>query len=145
MAADLHLHTAFSDGTYSPEELVRHAVRQRLQVIALTDHDTVGGVAEAKAEGARQGVTGGTDRGDQLVAGLRRIGNALRETRKARQAFRRRPDRIAGVLVADAGVQAAPGRRPRPATPDRGRRRDTRPRRGVSRSHRDRSRSAACR
>ena len=41
--ADLHLHTNFSDGTYTPEELVSHAVRQKLAAIALTDHDTVEG------------------------------------------------------------------------------------------------------
>jgi predicted metal-dependent phosphoesterase TrpH len=41
--ADLHLHTHFSDGTYSPEELVAQAQRQDLQAMALTDHDTVEG------------------------------------------------------------------------------------------------------
>jgi predicted metal-dependent phosphoesterase TrpH len=41
--ADLHLHTYFSDGTYSPEELVAQAVGQELHVLALTDHDTVEG------------------------------------------------------------------------------------------------------
>ena len=41
--ADLHLHTQFSDGTFSPTELVEHAVQQQLAVIALTDHDTVEG------------------------------------------------------------------------------------------------------
>jgi len=40
---DLHLHTFFSDGTYSPEELVGQAQRQELDVLALTDHDTVEG------------------------------------------------------------------------------------------------------
>jgi 3',5'-nucleoside bisphosphate phosphatase len=41
--ADLHLHTHFSDGTYSPQELVAQAKRQDLDLIALTDHDTVEG------------------------------------------------------------------------------------------------------
>jgi 3',5'-nucleoside bisphosphate phosphatase len=50
MAADLHLHTRFSDGTFTPEELVAHAARQRLSALALTDHDTVEGCARtAKA------------------------------------------------------------------------------------------------
>jgi predicted metal-dependent phosphoesterase TrpH len=44
-AADLHLHTNFSDGTFSPAELVAAAVKQTLSAIALTDHDTVGGCA----------------------------------------------------------------------------------------------------
>src|SRR5437762_8404386 len=43
MFADLHLHTNFSDGTYSPEELAAQANRVQLKAIALTDHDTVEG------------------------------------------------------------------------------------------------------
>jgi len=45
MYADLHLHTNFSDGTYSPEELVAQAARNGLSALALTDHDTVEGCA----------------------------------------------------------------------------------------------------
>lgn len=47
MFADLHLHTNFSDGTYSPEELVAQAVKHGLAAIALTDHDTVEGCGRA--------------------------------------------------------------------------------------------------
>jgi len=47
--ADLHLHTQFSDGTFSPEELVSHAQKHGLACIALTDHDTVEGCARAAA------------------------------------------------------------------------------------------------
>jgi predicted metal-dependent phosphoesterase TrpH len=47
MFADLHLHTRFSDGTYSPEELVAHANRHGLVALSLTDHDTVEGCAQA--------------------------------------------------------------------------------------------------
>ena len=43
MFADLHLHTYFSDGTYSPEELAGHARSHGLSAVALTDHDTVEG------------------------------------------------------------------------------------------------------
>ena len=43
MFADLHLHTSFSDGTYTPEELTGHAQREGLSILALTDHDTVEG------------------------------------------------------------------------------------------------------
>jgi 3',5'-nucleoside bisphosphate phosphatase len=41
--ADLHLHSHFSDGTYSPEELAAHARHCGLAAIALTDHDSVEG------------------------------------------------------------------------------------------------------
>lgn len=47
--ADLHLHTQFSDGTFTPEELVQHAQKNGLGCIALTDHDTVEGCARAAA------------------------------------------------------------------------------------------------
>ena len=43
MFADLHLHTNFSDGTYTPEELAGHAIRLRFKAVALTDHDTMEG------------------------------------------------------------------------------------------------------
>lgn len=45
--ADLHLHTNFSDGTFTPEELVSQAAKQRLTAIAVTDHDTVEGCERA--------------------------------------------------------------------------------------------------
>ncbi|MSU58161.1 MAG: PHP domain-containing protein [Pedosphaera sp.] len=43
MFADLHLHTHFSDGTFSPEEIVARAERAGFSALALTDHDTVEG------------------------------------------------------------------------------------------------------
>ena len=43
MFADLHLHTHFSDGTFSPEEVVARGCRAGLGTLALTDHDTVEG------------------------------------------------------------------------------------------------------
>lgn len=47
--ADLHLHTSFSDGTFTPEELVLQAQKNGLSCIALTDHDTVQGCGRAAA------------------------------------------------------------------------------------------------
>ena len=44
---DLHIHTHASDGQFSPTAVVNAAVRGRLDVIAVTDHDTVAGVNEA--------------------------------------------------------------------------------------------------
>ncbi|HYG24213.1 MAG TPA: PHP domain-containing protein [Verrucomicrobiae bacterium] len=49
MFADLHLHTNFSDGTYTPEELIAQAARHGFAAIALTDHDTTEGCARAQA------------------------------------------------------------------------------------------------
>jgi predicted metal-dependent phosphoesterase TrpH len=49
MRADLHLHTTASDGRLGPAELVRLAAEIGLEVIAITDHDTVNGVAPALA------------------------------------------------------------------------------------------------
>ncbi|MFJ5551306.1 PHP domain-containing protein [Streptomyces sp. NPDC093225] len=49
MRIDLHTHSAASDGTDTPAELVRNAAAAGLDVVALTDHDTVRGHAEAVA------------------------------------------------------------------------------------------------
>jgi predicted metal-dependent phosphoesterase TrpH/phosphoglycolate phosphatase-like HAD superfamily hydrolase len=46
-AVDFHTHSTFSDGTFTPTELINHAVKVGLSAIALTDHDTVNGVEEA--------------------------------------------------------------------------------------------------
>jgi hypothetical protein len=47
--ADLHLHTNFSDGTFTPEELVLQAQKGGLSCIAVTDHDSVAACARAAA------------------------------------------------------------------------------------------------
>lgn len=44
---DLHVHTNYSDGTDSAEEIIRHAEKIGLTGIAITDHDTFGGLHEA--------------------------------------------------------------------------------------------------
>ena len=44
---DLHTHSTKSDGTFSPEELIRYAQAKGLSAIALTDHDTADGIEEA--------------------------------------------------------------------------------------------------
>jgi predicted metal-dependent phosphoesterase TrpH len=56
MAIDLHTHSTASDGTDSPAELVRKAKAAGLSAIALTDHDTDQGLAEARAAGLEQGL-----------------------------------------------------------------------------------------
>jgi predicted metal-dependent phosphoesterase TrpH len=54
--ADLHLHTHFSDGTFSPEELTGHAQRLGFAALALTDHDSVEGCARMAAACSAAGI-----------------------------------------------------------------------------------------
>lgn len=54
--ADLHLHSNASDGTLAPADLVAHAARHGVQMMALTDHDTTDGCAAAAAACAEHGV-----------------------------------------------------------------------------------------
>ena len=53
---DLQTHSTFSDGTDTPEELVSKAAALGIRVLAVTDHDSVRGVAAARAAGAEAGV-----------------------------------------------------------------------------------------
>ena len=52
---DLHTHTTASDGSFEPEESVRLAKSLGAAAIAVTDHDTIAGLARAQAEGERIG------------------------------------------------------------------------------------------
>ncbi len=60
---DLHTHSTHSDGTWTPTQLVEEAERLGLRALALTDHDTVSGVAEAllAGEGKQVEVIGGIE------------------------------------------------------------------------------------
>ncbi len=60
--ADLHLHTTHSDGTYTPAQVVELARRAGLCAFAVTDHDTLAGVAPARAAAAGTGL--------EVVAGV---------------------------------------------------------------------------
>ena len=62
MYCDLHVHSHFSDGTWSPEELVAEAERLGLDAVALCDHNTVDGVPRFMAAGQGSSV--------QTVAGI---------------------------------------------------------------------------
>ena len=50
---DLHCHSTVSDGALSPTELINRAHRQGVTRLALTDHDTTNGLAEAQTAAPR--------------------------------------------------------------------------------------------
>lgn len=51
---DLHAHSTVSDGMLTPAELVQHAANSGVRVLALTDHDDIGGLAEARHAAVQQ-------------------------------------------------------------------------------------------
>ena len=66
---DLHTHSTASDGVLSPAEVVRLAHKNGVQAMALTDHDTVDGLEEARLEAERLGI--------RFVGGVELIKNML--------------------------------------------------------------------
>src|ERR1700676_3750221 len=61
MRVDLHSHSNCSDGLDRPAELVRHMANAGIDAFALTDHDTLQGLPEARVEANRVGI--------ELIAG----------------------------------------------------------------------------
>jgi len=59
---DLHIHSTFSDGKMTPEEIIQVAYKRDVDVIALADHDTVGGIERA--------INAGHQRGIQVIPGI---------------------------------------------------------------------------
>lgn len=53
---DLHMHSNASDGTHSPEELVREAIRNNIELMTLTDHDEIGNVEKVKDLAKEKGI-----------------------------------------------------------------------------------------
>ena len=77
MSIDLHIHSVYSDGAWTPAELVKDAKEKQLSAISLTDHDTIAGLVEARKQAELVGIqfvdgveigpmnhhwTGGTDK-----------------------------------------------------------------------------------
>jgi len=54
---DLHSHSTASDGELTPTELVKKAAQNSVEILALTDHDTVAGLAEAKIAASKHNIT----------------------------------------------------------------------------------------
>jgi len=51
---DLHLHSSASDGLDNPSQLIEHALKLKLKAIAITDHDTIGGIEEFLSYGEQK-------------------------------------------------------------------------------------------
>ncbi len=56
MRIDLHTHSSASDGQYSPTELIDIACGERIELLALTDHDTVDGISDASMAAGKSGI-----------------------------------------------------------------------------------------
>lgn len=56
MRADLHIHTHYSDGKYSPAEIAERAERAGLELLSMTDHDSLEGLEEKRAEAQKRGL-----------------------------------------------------------------------------------------
>jgi 3',5'-nucleoside bisphosphate phosphatase len=67
---DLHMHSTYSDGSLTPEQLVDHAVAAGLTAIALTDHDCTGGLGRLMAACAKSKLVGVT--GVEISAEIKR-------------------------------------------------------------------------
>jgi predicted metal-dependent phosphoesterase TrpH len=55
--ADLHMHTSFSDGKLTPEQLIDLSKKSGLTIISITDHDNVSAVSKAVSYGSEKGIT----------------------------------------------------------------------------------------
>ncbi len=53
---DFHMHTTYSDGHYTPFELIKKVKKQNIDIISITDHDSINGLEEAIAIGKDLGV-----------------------------------------------------------------------------------------
>jgi len=56
LLVDLHIHTNFSDGHFSPEEIVKYACESGILAISITDHDSTDGIGPALTAGDKYGV-----------------------------------------------------------------------------------------
>ena len=53
---DFHIHTLFSDGTYTPEEIAETAFKNGIKAFAITDHDSVDGIERGRAAALKEGI-----------------------------------------------------------------------------------------
>ena len=57
MRADLHTHSVYSDGIYTPDEVCKRAKFAGVEVISITDHDTMNGLEEKRSAAKKYGLT----------------------------------------------------------------------------------------
>ncbi len=57
MLADLHLHSVYSDGVYTPDEICRRAKERGLSLLSITDHDTLAGEEDKRAAAKKHGLS----------------------------------------------------------------------------------------
>ena len=115
--ADLHCHSIVSDGTLTPVALVRRAHERGVQMLALTDHDELDGLAEAADEavslgldfvpGVEVSVTWGGDTIHVLGLGVNVSDEALSQGLVRTRAGRDERARLMGAALAVAGVPDA--------------------------------------
>ena len=103
MPIDLHTHSSRSDGTATPDGLVAEAAAQGLDVVGLTDHDTVDGWQEAATAAVAHGIT--LVRGIESPPGTTGAACTCSRTCPTRRTSRSRPRWRA------CGAAASPGSR----------------------------------
>jgi 3',5'-nucleoside bisphosphate phosphatase len=126
IVADLHAHTYASDGELSPTQLVDRAADAGLEALAVTDHDSTGGVDEALARGAERGLEivpgceltiyeNGIERHmlalfiDHRAPAFVELMRTLRETRRVRALKMAERLRAAGYAIDDQEILDAAG------------------------------------
>lgn len=117
LRADLHSHSVYSDGTMQPGDLARRAAANGVELYALTDHDEVSGVAEAKAaaaecalpfvEGVEVSVTWGSTTVHVVGLGIDASNHELRDGLAYVRSGRTRRAQTIGESLAAAGIEGA--------------------------------------
>lgn len=118
---DLHLHTQASDGTWTPAEAVREAVKAGLKAIAFADHDSLAAIEAGRAAAAKHGlrflhcveITATDTAGDNLHIlgyGVDPEAPELQRTLAKNQAVWNENERLSGESLARLGIKIDPQR-----------------------------------
>jgi len=92
MKPDLHMHTTSSDGVLTPRELVAHAVAHGVEIMAITDHDTLGGVDSLRGTETEIPVLTGTELSIRDMKGLHLLGYGMGEGKELRRVVQQLAD-----------------------------------------------------